>query len=135
MTEISLKNGVIQQTYTGKQSFNSVFESAAKVMTIADELKKEEKDIKVLVDIDKVTGASPDSLIAAADALNVKSEAKVAIYGGHSFIEKIAAFMISAVGKKESIRIFKSRQRAERWLESRQDHPKRSRFSGHKLTN
>ena len=112
------KEGFIEQTYEGKQTFETVLRAAARVMVVADKLHKNSKKVRVLVNIAEITNVSADALLAGADALNTIYKSKVALFGGQAFVNKLANLVIAAVGRQKTVAIFKNRKQAENWLKS-----------------
>ena len=110
------KNDLIQQVLVGKQTFESVLESWAQVSQLADELKHQNKKIKILVNLANVTKVNADALIASADAINSVPDAKIATFGGKTLTNKFANLVIAATGRSKTIRVFKLKNQALKWL-------------------
>ncbi len=110
------KDDVIELVYEGKQTFQSVVEISAHMMVLADELRARKNKIRVLVNINKITNVTADSLLAAADVLDSMSNSKMAVFGGRAFLHKLANLVIVATRKQKTVRLFKSRSQAEKWL-------------------
>ncbi len=110
------KGDVIEQIYDGRQTFQSVTKAAARVMLLGDELHKNKKKIRILIDVSGITTVSADALLAAADSLNTILKSKIAVYGGSNLINKLANLVIVATGRDKTVKIFKTRKAAERWM-------------------
>lgn len=110
------KEGFIEQIYEGRQTFERVTKTAAKVMLLSDELHTRKKKIRILIDVKQITIVSADALLAATDSLNTILKSKMAVYGGRKFINKLANLVIAATGREKTVRIFSSRKAAEKWL-------------------
>ena len=110
------KDGYIEHVCIGKQTFQRVFEDGVKIMLLADRLVSDKKKVKILTSIKNITGVSADSLLSAADALNSLKGAKVAVYGGRKLFKRFTELVISATGKKDSVKIFKTKTQAQDWL-------------------
>jgi hypothetical protein len=114
----SNKEGIIEQVYSGKQDFKTVIDFASQTMVIADELIGKKRKVRILVNIRHITGVTADSLLASADALNSFPSAKIAIFGGKRFFNKLTRLVISATRKQETVKIFNSKKKAVRWLKN-----------------
>jgi hypothetical protein len=110
------KKGVIEQIYEGRQTFQSVMRAAARVMFLGDDLHKNKKKIRILVNVGGITTVSADALLAAADSLNTILKSKIAVYGGSKLINKLGNLVIMATGRAKTVKIFKSLKLAEKWL-------------------
>ena len=85
-------------------------------MLLGDELHKNKKKIRILIDVSGITTVSADALLAAADSLNTILKSKIAVYGGSNLINKLANLVIVATGRDKTVKIFKTRKAAERWM-------------------
>jgi hypothetical protein len=112
------KSGFIEHVYVGGQTFQTIFEDGVKIMLFIDRLVADKKKVRILVNINKITKVSADSLLAAADALKSLPRAKMAIYGGRKLFIRLAELVVSATGKKESVKFFDTKTQAQNWLKN-----------------
>lgn len=112
------KDGLIEQIYVGKQTFETVIESSSEVMVLGDQLKDKNRKVRVLVNLNKITTVTTNSLLAAADTLNAIPKAKIAIFGGKVFLHKLANLVIAATGRQKTVKLFNTRTLAEKWLKT-----------------
>lgn len=85
-------------------------------MLLTDQLKVNKKRVRIIVDIGKISSVSADALLAAANALNDLPEAKIAAFGGKPILHKFAALVIAATRRQNSVKVFKTRAEAQKWL-------------------
>lgn len=69
-------------------------------MLLSDKLHKQDKKIKILIDVERITIVSADALLAATDSLNTILKSRMAVFGGRKFINKLANLVIAATGRK-----------------------------------
>lgn len=112
------EDNVIEEVYAGKQTFERVTKINAKVMVLADRLRSKRLPVRVMVNIENVTGVTADSLLAASDALNTITKSKIAIYGGTKLLNDLANLVIIAVGRERSVMVFDKKKDAFDWLVS-----------------
>lgn len=110
------KRGFIEQVYEGKQTFYTVCLAAKELMFLIDDLQSKKKKVRVLVNLNKVTKVTVDSIVAAAESFNLPSNIKIAVFGGKALFCKLANLVIYATGKQSFVKVFKTRSEAEDWL-------------------
>jgi len=112
------KDGLIEQIYSGRQTFETITKTAAETMLLADRLRASGKKPNFLVNFKNITKVTADALLAASDALNAGLDTKVAIYGGNKYLNDLANLVISAMGKETSVLLFDTKKDASIWLKS-----------------
>lgn len=117
---VLLQNGIIFQV-AGKDgiTLKSLEEDLVTLMEIQVELKS--KNLPVYLLFDANNAKSPDSEIRMQAIRNMKKldYVKAAVVGIDSvYLKYIANFIIAGIGKQGKIKIFDSKEAAEKWLRS-----------------
>lgn len=115
---VVLKDGIIFQV-AGDDGITvkPLQEDLVKLMEIQNELQSQNLPVYLLYDGSKAR--SPDSGIRKQAIHNMRklNYVKAAVFGiGSVYLKYVANFIIAGIGKKGKIRIFDTKEEAEKWL-------------------
>jgi hypothetical protein len=113
------KDQIIEQVYTGRQTFETVTRTAAEVMVLSDNLRIKKQKVRILVNLRGITKVTADALLAASDALNTILPSKIAVHGGNKYLNDLTNLVIAAVGRERSVMVFDIKKEALKWLKSK----------------
>lgn len=115
------KEGIIEEVYIGRQTFETINRTAASAMKLTDKLleNKDKGFVRILINLKNIKSISAAAVLASADAINSMKNAKMALFGGEKLPNDLANFIITALGREETIQIFDRRKDAEKWLKKR----------------
>jgi hypothetical protein len=114
------KKGIIEQVYEGDQTYNSIRDSADELTEKIEELKKKNKDIKVLLDQTNIGKTTTGARRASVEALKHMDYEKIALFGGNSYIRHLSNFVIQASGKSKKVKVFVEKKDAKDWLKKKE---------------
>jgi hypothetical protein len=114
-------NDVILMVLTGQQTRESVFELTNNLALTIQQIKKQQKPVLVICDIDHlVTTPEPAGYEAREEALNMlvlPFDAMAICYGGPETV-KLAQELVRRAASQETVRTFANTREAAAWLAS-----------------
>ena|SRR5688572_12283294 len=115
---VQLRNGIIYQEASEKGiTIESLKQDLERLLEIQAELKKQKAPFYLLYNAGNTRTA--DSGVRAQAIYNMSrlQYNRVAVFGIKSiYLKQMAKFIIMGLGKQKKIRIFKTKEQAEKWL-------------------
>jgi len=109
-------NGLIETIFIGDQTEATLLEVRKQYEILIGQLKSENKPIRLLIYLDRVTKTDSGARTTAVGILKDLPFEKVGVYGGDIKMRVVAKLIISAVEHFSNIKYFSSREETERWL-------------------
>jgi hypothetical protein len=110
-----LDDGILFLTQVGHQTAASLGQYQAEMDKITAERLAKGIKTKILVDLSQVTGHDPSALEEGRRRLNGDYE-KLAICGNSTAIRLIVNWLIRAVGNKDKVQFFSTKEEGLAWL-------------------
>lgn len=119
-SRVVLKNGIIyQHADKGGLTVDSLNEDLIELLAIQKELEKQKLPIYLLYDGTNIKKVNSVVRTQALENMSQLNYSRVAVIGIKSvFLNQMAKLIIFGMGKNTKIKIFKSKDAAEKWLKS-----------------
>lgn len=114
------KKGTIEQIYEGDQTYGSVKQSSEELSEKAEELRKKNKNVYILIDLSGMGKTTAGSRRASVELLKHVDFDKIALFGGSAYVRHLVGFVVSASGKSKKVKVFKEKKQAKNWLKKKE---------------
>lgn len=110
---------IIEQTYEGDQTKETVTDGAARLQRIIDQFYKDNEPVNVILNITNVGQVPKEAQEATIKVLKELTFDKMAVYGANIYLNGLARIIIAATGRSNQIKVFDSKSEAEHWLSAK----------------
>jgi hypothetical protein len=107
------KEGIIHVESIGLQTEDEALKVRKKVMELG---KKVPGKVRILNNLTRMTKATARSRKTTAESIKLPEIGKVASFGGSTFAQVVASFIIQAPGMENKVKYFKTGEEALKWL-------------------
>lgn len=110
--------GLIHGIFEGDQNYYSINQAAQQIEEFIKVVRQQNKPAIVLIDITNVVKQDSGARKAGWEGLSTLKYDKWAMFGSNPFIKNVANLVGKATGLSHRIKVFTSREEAEKWLKS-----------------
>lgn len=103
-------------TLVGKQDYMTMDKLAKQCIKLGDQLKVEGKPLLGLVDFSRDPNFTPGTNKAVMQALEEIPYDRIAMFGENKLLGEVTRAVISALGKSDRTKVFRTREEAVAWL-------------------
>lgn len=110
------ETGIIWNVYHGDQDKDTISQAVNETVDIIKKNNIPKENVFVAVDLSDHGNTTTGSRKAATEALKEISYNKIAIFGLDAYMRNVAKFIINAINKDDSIRVFDTKEEAIDWI-------------------
>jgi hypothetical protein len=110
------KDGFIHNLYHGYQTAEIMKKRVEETVAIIAQLRAENKPVRVLIDLTKSQGASPQARKIGVEGVQKNDFDKAAFFGASQFTKNLMTFLLVIMGKEDKIRYFDNEEDARKFL-------------------
>lgn len=110
------KDGFIELAYHGPHTESDVLEVSERMVVLGDKHYPKDKKITYILnttDLGKTDSKARKAAVESIPKLRIK---KLGVFGGDVVTRAVVNFIVTAIGRNDLIRYFRSREEAEKWL-------------------
>jgi hypothetical protein len=108
--------GYIEMKLIGEQTYQTIEEVGKASRQYIDKLNYEHRPVLVLIDLTQHKSINSGTNKASMELLDAIPYKRTAMFGSNAIITEVSRGIITALGKGENTKVFKTREEAVAWL-------------------